>query len=451
MVLFIEEGRDLSMQKNALSAMLCMAILLGVLCAWVPAGIAAEDNNEVQGFENIDYEKSTDIRVVIDGKQVMFDVPPQLVNSRLMVPMRTIFEEFGLTLYWDGTTNTATGTGSEVEISIAIGSYKALVNGEEQTLDVPARLINDKTMLPLRFLSQNMNYRIVWISSSNLILLSKADITEWRYAGFEETEPYKEYERKYINGFITDETRYTGKNHPVQIVTLYDARGRLVQNVQDFKINQYGTGWSRQSAFTGKTYWVDLDAVSGPNGLSRFYDTDGYLPIETSSLRASAPAGNYLKVKIEDHYFELATWQQLVNSPNSTIYNVQDAKAIAGQVIENNDALFKVTINDRQSGLIAPAALLGALLQPDNKHTYTILTKDPRQTYDWSDSIWNKLKGETPWIGMTGDMLLVQKQADPDKTAQVTTKFSVLELWVYTGEFSDSIYCLDDGVLTSMW
>jgi len=52
---------------------------------------------------------------------------------------------------------------------------------------------------------------------------------------------------------------------------------------------------------------------------------------------------------------------------------------------------------------------------------------------------------------MTGDMLLVQKQTNPDKTTQVTTKFSVLELWVYTNEFGDSVYCFDDNILTSMW
>jgi len=428
-----------------------MAILLGMLCAWVPADLAAEYNKGVQQFENIDYTKSPDIRAIIDGRQIMFDVPPHLINGRLMVPMRTIFEEFGLTLQWDSATSTATGISSEVEISITIGSHQALVNGEEQNLDVPASIIKGKTMIPLRFLSQSMNYRVVWIGGSNLILLSKDNIIEWRYGGFETTEPYKEYEHKYINGVMTSETRYTGKNHPVQIVTLYDSKGRLVPNVLDFNIGQYGAGWNQQSAFIDKTYWVDLDAVSGANGLSTFYDTTSYVPLEVGLLRAGAPAGNFLKVEIADHYFELTAWQKLVNSPNSAIYDVLDEKALAGQVIENNDALFKVTINDQQSGLIVPAALLGALLEPEAKPTLTVLTKDPRQIYDWTDSTWNKLKGETPWIGMTGDMLLVQKQTNPDKTAQVTTKFSVLELWVYTNEFGDSVYGFDDGILTSMW
>jgi len=381
------------MRNPALSAMLCMAMLLGMLCAWVPADLAAEYNQGVHLFENIDYEKSPEIRAIIDGRQIMFSVPPQLINGRLMVPMRTIFEEFGLNLHWDSATNTAKGTSNGMEISITIGSHQALVNGEEQTLDVPARILGGKTMIPLKFLSQNMNYRVVWIGSSNLILLSEDNIIEWRYGGFETTEPYKEYEHKYINGLMTSETRYTGKNHPVQIVTLYDAKGRLVPNVLDFNIDQYGAGWNQQSPFVGKTYWVDLDAVSGANVLSKFYDATSYAPLEVGLLRAGAPAGNYIKVEIADHYFELAAWQKLVNSPNSIIYNVLDEKALAGQVIENNDALFKVTINDQQPGLIVPEALLGALLEPEAKPTFTVLTKDPRQIYDWPDSTWNKLKG----------------------------------------------------------
>ena len=56
----------------------------------------AADNTNVMVFENINYGKTPYIRVFLEGKEINFDVNPQSVNGRVMVPMRTIFEEFGL-------------------------------------------------------------------------------------------------------------------------------------------------------------------------------------------------------------------------------------------------------------------------------------------------------------------------------------------------------------------
>lgn len=53
-----------------------------------------------------------------------------------------------------------------------------------------------------------MDYNIVWNNSAQLILLSKENITKWRYKGFESVKPYKEYEVKYINGINTEVGNY---------------------------------------------------------------------------------------------------------------------------------------------------------------------------------------------------------------------------------------------------
>lgn len=170
-------------------------------------------------FENIDYQKGSAIRVIIDGKQVEFDVAPQIVDGRTLVPMRAIFEQFGLQVAWKESTGTAMGYNNQHAVSFIIGENQALVNGQIQALDVPASIIEGRTMIPLRFLSASLGYNVVWAGEAELILISRDNIMEWRLAGYENQPPYKEYEALHINGAEYNEVRYTGRTRPAVSIT----------------------------------------------------------------------------------------------------------------------------------------------------------------------------------------------------------------------------------------
>jgi len=428
-------------------AVMLIAVLITGPVNWARAAESGVENT----FAEIDYQKSDEIRVIIDGKQLAFDVSPQVVDNRTLVPMRTIFEAFGLTVTWDEGTNTVTGKSDETVITLTIGSNKATLNGQERILDVPATVIAGRTMIPLRFLSESMQYKVVWIGASNLILISKTDIIEWRYTGFEATAPYKEYETKWINGVPTVQTRYNGKNHPVEIVTLYNADGRIITGVPDFLAPSYGAGWYLQSPLVGKTYWVDMDAILAGSDNRGFVAPGTFVEINSQIFRDSAPTGNYLKVMVEDHYFDLDTWKQLNLDPGSPLAAVTDASQLAGKEISNADTILKVFVNDRYRGLITVNQLLGPLLQPVTDQIYTAFEKDPRTVFSWDNNIWNRLKGENPWIGMTKDMLLVQKQERADLVTKTATRFTVFELWVYEHQYADSAFLFDGDNLIGMW
>lgn len=174
----------------------------------------------MNAFSGINYTPKNYIRVFYDGSEISFDVKPQIVSGCTLVPMRGIFEKFGLTVSWDNSTKVAEGTSNGSKISFKIGSKVATVNGVTKSLDVPAQEIGGKTMIPLRFLSESMGYNVVWVNNSKLILLSKNDIIEWRYGGYEKAEPHKEYEYKYVNGVKTSDFRYTGTfSHSVASAT----------------------------------------------------------------------------------------------------------------------------------------------------------------------------------------------------------------------------------------
>jgi len=154
-------------------------------------------------FKNIDYTKTEDIRIFTENKEIEFDTKPNVVDGRTLVPMRAIFETFGLEVSWNNETKQATGSNSKNRIIFMVDSNKVMINGKEKVIDVPAMIIEKRTMIPLRFLSEKLGYNVVWEGDSNLILISKNDIVQWKYVGSntEDTNGKElKYYSKYING-----------------------------------------------------------------------------------------------------------------------------------------------------------------------------------------------------------------------------------------------------------
>ena len=110
-----------------------------------------------------------DIAVQFNGKYMTFDVPPLIINSRTMVPMRAIFEALGCTVTWDGATQTATGLRNGTAVSLTIGSDMGKIDGKGVALDAPAALINGRTMIPLRFVSEALGALVNWEAETSTV------------------------------------------------------------------------------------------------------------------------------------------------------------------------------------------------------------------------------------------------------------------------------------------
>lgn len=423
------------------SFILILAMLL------VPLGALAQFESQ---FDNIDYERGDEIRVFLEGKQLDFDVAPQIVSGRVLVPMRKIFESFGLTVTWNDSLRAARGRNEAIDVLFPIGSTTANINGLAYELDVPAQIIGGNTMIPLRFLSEHMDYNVVWNGDSQLILLSKSPIVEWRYGGFEAVKPYKEYQNKFINGERTKEFRYTGKNHDVSFVNLYKKDGTLVQNVPDFKVEDYGGGWSKNSSFIGNTYWIYIDELTKTNRANPIYLKQELERLDLRDIKETSEVGDYVKVKINEHYFNLAAWKKVVGTQNSMLNSMIDDSMLDEKEIEAKDTLFKAQINDKYNAVISFNTLNESVFNRDSEKIYTVLEKSPETLFNWDLKTWKRIEENIPWTGMTTDMLLVQFKMNPDQTTKLTTKFSDIELWVYTEDYGDSIYYFKDEVLTNI-
>lgn len=114
-----------------------------------------------------------EISVMVAGELLTFDQPPVIVNDRTLVPLRAIFEALGVIVDWDEETQTiAAQSGDNTVIKLQIGSDKMLVNGEEKTLDVPAQKINDRTLVPVRAISESLGCTVEWIEETNTVKIN---------------------------------------------------------------------------------------------------------------------------------------------------------------------------------------------------------------------------------------------------------------------------------------
>ena len=112
---------------------------------------------------------SDGVTVKIDGEIISFDVPAQIINDRTMVPLRKIFETLGATVEWDGDTRTVTATKGDITICLTIDSSVMYVNEEEVVLDSPACLVNDRTLVPLRAVSEAFQSKVNWIAEERTV------------------------------------------------------------------------------------------------------------------------------------------------------------------------------------------------------------------------------------------------------------------------------------------
>lgn len=141
--------------KKIVSLCLTAAMTLSI------AAVSAENNNSVT--------------VNINGEAVDFskydNVMPYIENDITLIPIRAIAEGLGCEVSWDGENQTVEIKGLNDEILLTVNSSTAVVNNENVTLDVPAQVVDDRTFVPLRFISKNMGAKVEWNEEANLITI----------------------------------------------------------------------------------------------------------------------------------------------------------------------------------------------------------------------------------------------------------------------------------------
>lgn len=113
------------------------------------------------------------ISVLLNGTKVSFENQEPINQSgRVLVPLRGIFEAFGAEVKWDAATKKITAVKDDRTVILTIGSTTAYVNGTAVTLDVPASLVNGRTLVPVRFISEGLDMDATWDSTTSTVKIT---------------------------------------------------------------------------------------------------------------------------------------------------------------------------------------------------------------------------------------------------------------------------------------
>lgn len=108
----------------------------------------------------------------INGIRKDLDVPPFIENGRTLVPFRFIGEALGAKVNWIAEEKKAIYELNEVKVEIIIGNKTAYVNGKPITLEVPPKISNGRTFVPLRFVSEALGASVIWEAETKRIIIT---------------------------------------------------------------------------------------------------------------------------------------------------------------------------------------------------------------------------------------------------------------------------------------
>ena len=111
------------------------------------------------------------IAIYLDGEEIKFDIEPLIINGRTMVPMRAVFEKLGSTVEWDGETRSVISVKDNTKIKLTIDENIIYVNDVAKTLDCSALLIDSRTYVPVRAVSEAFGYEVGWDGETRTVLI----------------------------------------------------------------------------------------------------------------------------------------------------------------------------------------------------------------------------------------------------------------------------------------
>lgn len=121
------------------------------------------------------------VTLKLDGKKVVCDVPPCIVENRTLIPARALFEELGAEVSWNEKKRVVTIDYDGTEIVLPIDSTKVTVGGEKKELDVPAMIVKDRTMIPVRFVAEHFGFTVEWNESTYTVNVVPAYKYTYKY------------------------------------------------------------------------------------------------------------------------------------------------------------------------------------------------------------------------------------------------------------------------------
>lgn len=167
-----------------LLAVLMLAMILFAGCGKNAATISDQDGKQPSEAATADagapQESSRSIVIKIDsnvmiinGVSQVIDAPPIIQNERTLVPVRVVSEALSASVYWMEKTRQVRIVQGGKEIILTIDSKDVISDGAKLTMDVEPMIIGTRTYVPLRFVSENLGAQIQWDNSTREITITR--------------------------------------------------------------------------------------------------------------------------------------------------------------------------------------------------------------------------------------------------------------------------------------
>ena len=96
----------------------------------------------------------------VGGKTVNLDVPATIINDRTMVPLRALFEAINASVNYDNETRTIFIRKDDTIIVMQVGQAAMFINGTKKEIDAPSVIVKDRTLVPLRAISESLGRQV---------------------------------------------------------------------------------------------------------------------------------------------------------------------------------------------------------------------------------------------------------------------------------------------------
>ncbi len=135
-----------------------------VLAPYVPSQVEAAAKSQMRMMS---------IDILINSKKLELKDRPFVISERTMIPIRDIAEALGATVTWDGKRNEVTVQLGDTRILLKIGSNTVYVNGTAKQSEIMTQIINARTYVPLRLVSEQLGAAVTWHQSTQTITIDK--------------------------------------------------------------------------------------------------------------------------------------------------------------------------------------------------------------------------------------------------------------------------------------
>ncbi len=113
----------------------------------------------------------------VNGETRTLDSPPVIKNGRTLLPIRAVVEALGGIVGWSSSDKKATVSLGKNTIELWIGKPQAKVNGTTKWIDdanhkVVPEIINGRTMIPLRFVAENLGATVDWNQDTKTVTIT---------------------------------------------------------------------------------------------------------------------------------------------------------------------------------------------------------------------------------------------------------------------------------------